>query len=268
MGHFKSTADYHFQTLRSNVDLLNIIQLGITFADERGHIPAWMPTWQFNFKFSLGEDMYAQDSIDLLTRSGIQFKAHEDRGVDPHAFAELLMSSGLVLMDSVQWISFHSGYDFGYLLKLLTCAPLPSHEDAFFELLSLYFPNIFDIKFVARSIGKAKGGLQDLAEELHVTRIGPQHQAGSDSLLTLNTFFRLRETYFGTGWDPSPYVGRIYGISTYSQRMADVENHKANKGAPARQPVQHLPAHSGAGAGRTHKSSGSSKKRQNSRRRG
>jgi hypothetical protein len=36
-------------------------------------------------------------------------------------FGELMMTSGLVLMDNVRWISFHSGYDFGYLLKLLTC---------------------------------------------------------------------------------------------------------------------------------------------------
>ena len=35
----------------------------------------------------------------------------------------------------VRWITFHSGYDFGYLLKLLTCASLPAHEGEFFELL-------------------------------------------------------------------------------------------------------------------------------------
>ena len=35
----------------------------------------------------------------------------------------------------VRWITFHSGYDFGYLLKLLTCQPLPASETAFFELL-------------------------------------------------------------------------------------------------------------------------------------
>jgi len=32
--------------------------------------------WQFNFReFNEGEDMYAQDSIELLRHSGIDFKA-------------------------------------------------------------------------------------------------------------------------------------------------------------------------------------------------
>ena len=118
-------ADYHYQTLRCNVDLLKIIQLGLTFADDDGVLADSCPTWQFNFKFNLQEDMYAQDSIDLLTRSGIEFREHEERGIDVAAFGELLISSGLVLTDDVIWISFHSGYDFGYLLKLLTAAPLP-----------------------------------------------------------------------------------------------------------------------------------------------
>jgi hypothetical protein len=33
--------------------------------------------------------------------------------------------AGVVLMDNVKWLSFHSGYDFGYLLKILTCQNLP-----------------------------------------------------------------------------------------------------------------------------------------------
>lgn len=53
------------------------------------------------------EDMYATESIDLLTKSGINFKRHEDYGVDVEQFGELIISSGLVLLDNVKWISFH-----------------------------------------------------------------------------------------------------------------------------------------------------------------
>ncbi len=51
--------------------------------------------------------MFAQDSIDLLTNSGIQFKRHEEEGIDVNDFAELLMTSGIVLTDNVKWLSFH-----------------------------------------------------------------------------------------------------------------------------------------------------------------
>jgi CCR4-NOT transcription complex subunit 7/8 len=51
--------------------------------------------------------MYAQDSIDLLIKSGINFQKHEDLGIDIHRFGELLISSGFVLLDDVKWISFH-----------------------------------------------------------------------------------------------------------------------------------------------------------------
>jgi CCR4-NOT transcription complex subunit 7/8 len=37
----------------------------------------------------------------------------------------------------IQWITFHSGYDFGYLLKILTCQPLPATDTEFFELLQV-----------------------------------------------------------------------------------------------------------------------------------
>ena len=57
-----------------------------------------------------------------------------------------MITSGLVLAEEVKWVSFHSGYDFGYLLKLLTCTALPATECDFFELLKLYFPYIYDIK--------------------------------------------------------------------------------------------------------------------------
>lgn len=53
IGEFRSTADYQYQLLRCNVDLLKIIQLGLTFMDDEGNTPTGFSTWQFNFKFSL-----------------------------------------------------------------------------------------------------------------------------------------------------------------------------------------------------------------------
>lgn len=38
--------------MRCNVDLLKIIQVGLTLADEEGNFPQEVSTWQFNFKFS------------------------------------------------------------------------------------------------------------------------------------------------------------------------------------------------------------------------
>jgi len=120
VGSFRSSSDYHFQTLRCNVDLLKIIQvwivlcsyrslhqshgvpqLGLTFCNEDGELAPGVCTYQFNFKFSLGEDIYAQDSIDLLMRSGIDFRRHEEYGIDVVHFAELFISSGCVLNDEV-----------------------------------------------------------------------------------------------------------------------------------------------------------------------
>lgn len=61
-------------------------------------------------------------------------------------------------------------YDMGYLLKALTAAPMPSEEGEFFELLHIFFPNIYDIKFMMKSCKNLKGGLQDVAEHLAVRR--------------------------------------------------------------------------------------------------
>jgi CCR4-NOT transcription complex subunit 7/8 len=114
--------------------------------------------------------MYAQDSIDLLIRSGIDFAKNEKDGIDVSDFGELLTSSGVVLNEDVKWISFHSGYDFGYLLKVLTCKPLASEEPEFFDSIRTYFPCIYDIKYLMKSCKNLKGGLNDLADDLKVRR--------------------------------------------------------------------------------------------------
>lgn len=67
--------------------------------------------------------MYSQDSIDLLQNSGLQFKKHEEEGIDTLYFAELLMTSGLVLCENVKWLSFHRSSNGGALILFMT----PSH---------------------------------------------------------------------------------------------------------------------------------------------
>ena len=194
VGNFASAHEFYYQTLRCNVNLLRIIQLGLTLVDEKGDPPPTGPcTWQFNFLFCLNSDVYAQDSIDLLATSGINFERLEKEGVDVVRFAELLTTSGLVLIPEISWISFHSGYDFGYLIKILSGCELPEKEIDFLQILHLYFPCLYDIKYILKKNAQAlyTKGLENVAEELNVRRIGPSHQAGSDSLLTALCFFAL-----------------------------------------------------------------------------
>jgi len=223
VGDFSNSADYQYQTLRCNVDLLKLIQLGISFCDANGVLKPGICTWQFNMRFDLEQDMYAQDSIDLLQRSGIEFEKHRDFGIDVEEFAELLISSGLVLNPKIKWIAFHGGYDFAYLLRCMTGTNLPADEAEFFTVMSIWFPAVYDIKHMMQARGNSfGGGLNDIADTLQVVRIGPQHQAGSDSLLTGVIFFEFMRKFIpGLLEEPdNDCKGRIYGLNYVSPAAA------------------------------------------------
>ena len=255
MGQFNGRADYHYQTLRCNVDLLRVIQLGITLFSKDGELPPanyengranfgapyqnnFSPcpfTWQFNFKFSMKDDMYNQQSIEFLMETGLDMNALEVNGIDPYEFGALLVSSGLVLLEDVRWISFHSGYDFAYLVKLMHCQPLPDDEAEYRTLLKVFFPAIYDIKYMMKSAHRMlatnsnpplsanapsilanlvqKSGLQDLADELGVKRVGTAHQAGSDSLLTGKLFWEVKKSIFNGVLDEERFVGQVWGLN-------------------------------------------------------
>jgi CCR4-NOT transcription complex subunit 7/8 len=63
-----------------------------------------------------------------------------------------------------------------------------------------------------KSCDSLKGGLNQLAEDLSVMRIGPAHQAGSDSLLTSATFFKMMRVFFENNMNDSRYIGVLYGL--------------------------------------------------------
>ncbi|KAH7417616.1 ribonuclease H-like domain-containing protein, partial [Cadophora sp. MPI-SDFR-AT-0126] len=274
MGSFNGKSDYHYQCLRCNVDLLKILQLGITVFTEDGETPpavmspadlgldttqdetrkfanAMVPiptTWQFNFKFSLEEDMYSEVSIEALRLAGVDFPRLNTEGIEPDDFGSLLMSSGLVCEEDVHWISFHGGYDFGYLTKLLLIEPLPDDEFEFDRFMKKFFPSIYDIKFLMKSAirqhtmghvtpldGQSaevlqkfeqKSGLENLADTLKVKRQGVAHQAGSDSLLTGRVFFKMRERIFN-GELSDEHLGKVWGLGFPEYTAPNAHIHSA-----------------------------------------
>ncbi|CAL9050090.1 unnamed protein product [Musa banksii] len=218
LGDFKTVADSNYHILRANVDLLHLIQLGLTFSDAEGNLPATATggrpiVWQFNFReFDVDRDISNPDSIDLLRKSDIDFKRNREHGVDANRFAELFMASGVVLNDSVRWVTFHCAYDFGYLLKILTCRRLPETRERFSELIRTFFPVMYDIKHLMRFSNSLHGGLNKVAEQLEVDRVGTCHQAGSDSLLTARAFRKLMEKHFDGSIDR--YAGQMTVVDT------------------------------------------------------
>ncbi len=49
-----------------------------------------------------------------------------------------------------------------------------------------------------------------------VKRVGPTHQAGSDSLVTSLAFFKMARMYFENNIDEAKYAGVLYGLGQYS----------------------------------------------------
>lgn len=187
--------DTYYRTIKTNVDKLKLIQVGITIRDCNGNSPPCAATWQFNLKFDLNSDHFSNESIALLTNSGINFEVLQVHGIPVELFSEYLITSGLIVNEDLHWVSFHGVYDFAYFLKYSTNLPLPESELHFFDTLKIYFPNYYDIRYLVRYNDEFRGSLSKLGQELNVSRIGTKHQAGSDSLITSEIFFKLKKEY-------------------------------------------------------------------------
>ncbi|KAJ7952011.1 Ribonuclease [Quillaja saponaria] len=220
----------NYQVMKANVDALNIIQIGLTLSDSEGNLPdlgtetAFI--WEFNFcDFDIFHDQYNSDSIELLELQGIDFLKNREKGIRSSDFAKMIWHSGLVKLNiknrsSLTWVTFHSAYDFGFLIKVIIQKELPEDIETFMNLVTFYFgTQVYDMKYMINFCDGLYGGLERVARTLRVDRVaGKSHQAGSDSLLTLQTFMKLKDVYFSKSCGDQEncclngFQGALYGF--------------------------------------------------------
>ncbi|KAK6202868.1 ribonuclease H-like domain-containing protein [Scheffersomyces amazonensis] len=246
VGSFKSPSDYHFQTLRTNADLLNLIQLSFCVTKIKENEISSSAVWQFNFLYDPEKEMFNEEHLHMLQQtSQINFSLHQTQGIPHFSFAELLIESGLLMDSNINWVSYHAGYDLGFFVSLLLNESLPMDEQEFYWFSSKYFPSFYDLKYIGSQIlnkptnddnskNNNKPSIEYLAEELHLLPISPairQHFASSSSPLpghqqqmtsTLNAYLSmecfkelLRQSSFDSSFF-SRFKGYIWGLGHLS----------------------------------------------------
>ncbi|VDO03591.1 unnamed protein product [Rodentolepis nana] len=212
-GEFMDSIDQAYHNIKANTEIMRPIQLGFSFFDDGGVGLESPSTIQFNLNWNVDNDTHATESINLLQASGIDFYKLKRDGIDHDEFAEAMIGVGLACNPDVTWIGFHSAYDFAYLMKVCTgWDQMPFDWKEFNKLLQLFFPRVVDLKTLLAHHGIFKGGLQEVADNLKVRRCGSKHQAGSDSMLTGETFFRFLEKH-SRGDDMAEILNLIYGFN-------------------------------------------------------
>jgi CCR4-NOT transcription complex subunit 7/8 len=203
-----------YKLLRSTVDALDPIQLGLTLFDVGGHLPslsdgatatATRYVWEFNFReFDVRRHRHAPKSIVALWARGVDLDWTRRHGEDAAAvFGPRLRKWVRVELGRAGVVTASGGYDLAYLVKLMFGPGFRMPASAAeFEVVAgvlLHRRSMFDVREMARlcPTDDLRCGLDSVAEKLNVARAaGQAHQAGYDSLLTCYTFVQLREICF------------------------------------------------------------------------
>ncbi|KAL7129190.1 hypothetical protein ABFS83_13G047400 [Erythranthe nasuta] len=164
--------------MKRNVDVLKLIQLGLTLSSSDGTSHY---SWEFNFRdFDSDRDLQNPESVSFLKRQGIDFLKNKQQGIESWVFALLFRRYIAWQGKELKWATFHGPYDLGFLIKILTGMELPESLDGFMMLVRGFLGDeVYDLKNVVRVFGLG-GGLEG------------RHKAGSDSLMIMRVFFELK----------------------------------------------------------------------------
>lgn len=232
IGNFRSKSDYHYQTMRSNIDLLRCMKLGLSISDTNGNKPENGPsTWQFNFKYEADKEMLSAESLEVLRNGGFNFEMSKVHGVDAFEFAHLMMDSGLLMEPNITWITYHGIYDLGFLTNLLINNLMPNNKEDFEWWVHKFLPNVYDLNILEKSVKELKNpksqnkqaptlqpdsdSLNELGEELGIPRFNIFGSAAGQSLLALLSYCQLSKICLHklpNGNDFTQFNGVLYGI--------------------------------------------------------
>ncbi|KAH6555718.1 hypothetical protein KP509_13G032500 [Ceratopteris richardii] len=184
-----SNEDSTYRTLKANVNMMKLIQVGSTLVDNWGRLPmieGAYCVWQFNLcDFDMKNDIFVKASIQLLQNSGIDFERNRRDGLESRTLGSLLLKHHLVFNPRMHYVCYQGDYDLAYLHKAVTGdQQLPSSLAEYTYSKISMFGRIFDVRCAQ---------LQKFSDSLGVKRIsGTSHQAGSDSLLTASTYQAIK----------------------------------------------------------------------------
>ncbi|XP_056684298.1 putative CCR4-associated factor 1 homolog 8 [Spinacia oleracea] len=185
-----------YEDLKYNLTHSNLREIGMTVSDNGGEVGG---TWRFDF--------FPSKKAGITLRDCIPTKKFITR------FKKLMQD----FHGKVKWFTFAGYFDVAHLVSLLERKPLPEliksspatatttattynidGEEGFVEVVQRYFGKVYDLKVIAKHyenlFGKNKYlGLQRLANQIGVKRVGREHDGASDSLLTAGIFAKFIE---------------------------------------------------------------------------
>ncbi|KAK1686855.1 hypothetical protein QYE76_047703 [Lolium multiflorum] len=200
--HFLLTPSERYAALKSNVDALHLIQVGLAFAPSPDAPPA------IAFEQPREPTRACTPRPESVTAPPRPRPRRAPRA--PRCRPRLRAAPRA---QAARTWAVHSAYDFGYLVKLLMGRKLPRTLPEFLGLVRVFFgEQVYDVRHIMGRCPGLRGGLDAVAAALGAQReAGRAHQAGSDSALTWEAFRRVRQVYFAKE-GVRGFAGVLFGL--------------------------------------------------------